>query len=109
VGCVLRARADMESASARRQSLRTAGVELPEGLSASCAVGVTRGAMVGDQSWRKAREGWSDRAIRARFGSSCQRAVTMNIRGNSYRLKDKLKAGLVRSHDDNASQQGGEI
>jgi hypothetical protein len=36
-------------------------------------------------------------------------AVTMNIRGNSYRLKDKLKAGLVRSHDDNASQQGGEI
>jgi len=32
----------------------------------------------------------------------------MNIRGNSYRLKDKLKAGLVRSHDDN-SQPGGEI
>ncbi|WP_246814988.1 ATP-binding protein, partial [Parapusillimonas granuli] len=23
-------------------------------------------------------------------------AITMNIRGNSYRLKDKLKAGLVR-------------
>jgi len=36
-------------------------------------------------------------------------AVTMNIRGNSYRLKDKLKAGLVRSHDDNASQPGGDI
>ncbi len=37
-------------------------------------------------------------------------AVTMNIRGNSYRLKDKLKAGLVRPHDnDNASQPGGEI
>jgi hypothetical protein len=35
--------------------------------------------------------------------------VTMNIRGNSYRLKDKLKAGLVRSHDDNSSQPGGEI
>jgi len=33
----------------------------------------------------------------------------MNIRGNSYRLKDKLKAGLVRSHDDNASQPGGDI
>jgi DNA replication protein DnaC len=30
-------------------------------------------------------------------------AVTMNIRGNSYRLKDKLKAGLVRSHDDSAT------
>lgn len=36
-------------------------------------------------------------------------AVTLNIRGNSYRLKDKLKAGLVRSHDDNGSQPGGEI
>ncbi|MDH4053211.1 MAG: ATP-binding protein, partial [Rubrivivax sp.] len=36
-------------------------------------------------------------------------AVTLNIRGNSYRLKEKLKAGLVRSHDDNASQPGGEI
>ncbi len=37
-------------------------------------------------------------------------AVTLNIRGNSYRLKEKLKAGLVRSHDeDTSSQQGGEI
>jgi DNA replication protein DnaC len=36
-------------------------------------------------------------------------AVTMNIRGNSYRLKEKLKAGLVRPQDDNSSQQGGEI
>ena len=35
-------------------------------------------------------------------------AVTLNIRGNSYRLKDKLKAGLVRSHDDD-TQPGGEI
>ena len=35
-------------------------------------------------------------------------AVTLNIRGNSYRLKDKLKAGLVRSHDDD-NQPGGEI
>ena len=25
------------------------------------------------------------------------RAVTVNIRGNSYRLKDKLKAGLVKA------------
>jgi hypothetical protein len=32
-----------------------------------------------------------------------------SCRGNSYRLKDKLKAGLVRSHDDNSSQPGGEI
>jgi len=35
--------------------------------------------------------------------------VTMNIRGNSFRLKDKLKAGLVRSHEEKASQPGGEI
>jgi DNA replication protein DnaC len=35
-------------------------------------------------------------------------AVTLNIRGNSYRLKDKLKAGLVRATDDE-SQPGGEI
>jgi DNA replication protein DnaC len=26
-------------------------------------------------------------------------SVTLNIRGNSYRLKDKLKAGLVRSQE----------
>ena len=36
-------------------------------------------------------------------------AVTLNIRGNSYRLKEKLKAGLVRSHEQDSSQQGGEI
>ena len=35
-------------------------------------------------------------------------AVTLNIRGNSYRLKEKLKAGLVRAQDD-SSQPGGEI
>ena len=26
-------------------------------------------------------------------------AITVNIRGNSYRLKDKLKAGLVKPAD----------
>jgi DNA replication protein DnaC len=35
-------------------------------------------------------------------------AVTLNIRGNSYRLKEKLKAGLIRSQDD-SNQPGGEI
>ena len=35
-------------------------------------------------------------------------AVTLNIRGNSYRLKEKLKAGLVRS-DESDPQPGGEI
>jgi len=36
-------------------------------------------------------------------------AVTLNIRGNSYRLREKLKAGLVRSAEDNTSEPGGEI
>lgn len=36
-------------------------------------------------------------------------AVTLNIRGNSYRLKEKLKAGLIRSTSDDNSQPGGEI
>ena len=36
-------------------------------------------------------------------------AVTFNIRGDSYRLREELKAGLVHSHDDNTSQPGGEI
>ena len=70
----MRARADMESASALRQSFRAAGVKLPEELSASGAVGVTRGAMVGDQSLRKAREGWGDRVMSAGFVSSCERS-----------------------------------
>jgi hypothetical protein len=29
-------------------------------------------------------------------------AVTLDIRGNSYRLKEKLKAGLVRSEEAEA-------
>jgi hypothetical protein len=61
------ARADMESASARRQSFGAAGVTLPsvlpEGLSASCAVGETRGAMVGDQSLRKAVRGVDESGV----------------------------------------------
>jgi len=42
-------RADMESASPQRQSLRAAGMQLPEELSASNGVGVSRCAMMGDQ------------------------------------------------------------
>lgn len=30
------------------------------------------------------------------------RAVTLDIRGNSYRLKEKLKAGLVRTEEAEA-------
>ncbi|MCX7172458.1 MAG: IS21-like element helper ATPase IstB [Proteobacteria bacterium] len=29
-------------------------------------------------------------------------AITLNIRGNSYRLKDKLKAGLIRTEESDA-------
>ena len=36
-------------------------------------------------------------------------AITLNVRGNSYRLKEKLKAGILRHGDDNSPQQGGEI
>lgn len=49
------ARADMESASPVRQSLQAASEQLPAELSASSGVGVTLGAMMGDQSLGKAR------------------------------------------------------
>jgi hypothetical protein len=49
------ARADMESASSKRQSLQAAGVRLPEGLPASIDVGVALIAMMGDQSLCKTR------------------------------------------------------
>jgi DNA replication protein DnaC len=35
--------------------------------------------------------------------------VTLNIRGNSYRLKEKLKEGLAPSAEDNTLESGGEI
>ena len=36
-------------------------------------------------------------------------AVRLNIRGNSYRLNEKLKAGLLRTADNTDPQPGGEI
>src|SRR5207245_6815856 len=51
-------RANMESATPKRQSLQAAGMQLPEELSASNGVGATLGAMMGDQSLRKA---WGER------------------------------------------------
>jgi DNA replication protein DnaC/transposase len=71
-----------------------------------------RGPMVltSNQSFGAWGEVFGDRVIAtAILNRLLHHAVTMNIRGNSYRLKDRLKAGLVRSHEDNASQQGGEI
>ena len=72
-----------------------------------------RGPMIltSNQSFGAWREVFGDRVIATAFlDRLLHHAVTMNIRGNPYRLKDKLKAGLVRPHDnDNASQPGGEI
>ena len=34
-------------------------------------------------------------------------AITLNIRGNSYRLKDKLKAGLVKPVEATTDLTGG--
>jgi len=51
----LAARADMESASPKRQSLQAASGLLPEELSASSGVGVPLVAMMGDQSLCKGR------------------------------------------------------
>ena len=56
------------------------------------------------------REVLGDRTIAtAIFDRLQNHTLTMNIRGHSYCLKDKLKAGLIRSYDDSASQPGGDI
>lgn len=78
------ARADMESASPVRQSVQAASVQLPAELSASSGVGVTLGAMMGDQSLRKARviekrgsdiQAGSANAVRVRATFFCRRAA----------------------------------
>ncbi|HXF46004.1 MAG TPA: IS21-like element helper ATPase IstB, partial [Burkholderiaceae bacterium] len=71
-----------------------------------------RGPMIltSNQSFGAWGEVYGDRVIAtAILDRLLHHAVTMNIRGNSYRLKDKLRAGLLRLHDDNSSQPGGEI
>ena len=70
-----------------------------------------RGPMIltSNQSFGAWGEVFGDRIIAtAILDRLLHHAVTLNIRGNSYRLKEKLKAGLVRSTDDNTSQPGGE-
>ena len=69
------ARADMESASPVRQSVQAASVQLPAELSASSGVGVTLGAMRGDQSLRKAR-GFGKRGRVLQAGSANAVRVT---------------------------------
>ena len=71
-----------------------------------------RGPMIltSNQSFGAWGEVFGDRIIAtAILDRLLHHAVTMNIRGNSYRLKYKLKAGQVRPHDDSSSQPGGEI
>jgi DNA replication protein DnaC len=71
-----------------------------------------RGPMIltSNQSFGAWGEVFGDRIIAtAILDRLLHHAVTLNIRGNSYRLKEKLKAGLVRSAEDHATQPGGEI
>lgn len=71
-----------------------------------------RGPMVltSNQSFGAWGEVFGDRVIAtAILDRLLHHAVTLNVRGNSYRLKEKLKARLIRSHDDETSQPGGEI
>lgn len=71
-----------------------------------------RGPMIltSNQSFGAWGEVFGDRVIAtAILDRLLHHAVTLNIRGNSYRLKEKLKAGLVRSHHEETSQPGGEI
>ena len=58
-----------------------------------------RGPMIltSNQSFGSWGEVFGDRVIAtAILDRVLHHAITLNIRGNSYRLKDKLKAGLVR-------------
>ena len=71
-----------------------------------------RGPMIltSNQSFGAWGEVFGDRVIAtAILDRLLHHAVTLNIRGNSYRLKEKLKAGLVRSEDETTNQPGGEI
>jgi DNA replication protein DnaC len=53
--------------------------------------------LTSNQSFGSWGEVFGDRVIAtAILDRILHHAITVNIRGNSYRLKDKLKAGLVR-------------
>ena len=56
--------------------------------------------LTSNQSFSAWGEVFGDRVIAtAILDRLLHHAVTVNIRGNSYRLKEKLKAGLVRSDE----------
>ena len=65
-----------------------------------------RGPMIltSNQSFGAWGEVFGDRVIAtAILDRVLHHAITINIRGNSYRLKEKLKAGLVRAEENPAS------
>lgn len=63
--------------------------------------------LTSNQSFSAWCEVFGDRVIAtAILDRLLHHAVTLNIRGNSYRLKEKLKAGLIRSTDDNSQPVG---
>ena len=54
--------------------------------------------LTSNQSFGAWGEVFGDRVIAtAILDRLLHHAITLNIRGNSYRLKEKLKAGLIRS------------
>ena len=56
--------------------------------------------LTSNQSFDAWGEVFGDRVIAtAILDRVLHHAITINIRGNSYRLKDKLKAGLVRAEE----------
>lgn len=59
--------------------------------------------LTSNQSFGAWGEVFGDRVIAtAILDRVLHHAITMNIRGNSYRLKDKLKAGLVRAEESSS-------
>ena len=56
--------------------------------------------LTSNQSFGAWGEVFGDRVIAtAILDRVLHHAVTVNIRGNSYRLKDKLKSGLIRAEE----------
>lgn len=61
--------------------------------------------LTSNQSFGSWGEVFGDRVIAtAILDRVLHHAITMNIRGNSYRLKDKLKAGLIRTDEPTAAE-----
>ena len=66
--------------------------------------------LTSNQSFGSWGEVFGDRVIAtAILDRILHHAITLNIRGNSYRLKDKLKAGLVRPAEPRSEPRGGEF